>query len=548
MRQMWVGAAVTLGLFVVTACGPTPPAQEPETNTPTTPTDAGTLPQAPEGEPPYDPFVAQAMAHILPLESVTPRIIYVAPPMGSLAGTGTKEDPLRDLISAVRNAEAGDRIYLAPGVYLMNEVRDQWGHTSSSLETGNDGAAGNPIILSTDPEEYDPAQGQIATIDFQYGNTGPAGRTTCFSMSHDFWIVEKLEMRHIQGRGIWLSGYDNIIRNTHLHHLNTPGNNNQALVMLIASGRETNNFLIRNHLHHVGEIDTATNELLNLGSVNGGCVYTETRQSYDSTFVSLTAATTVEELRQGVLPPDSHAYLYNNDVHHCYYGLATKNDGEGPYYFIANVIHDVNAGIKTAFSHSVIRDNIIYAGPMGSSGTGIQVGQTSGGDNYLASTQNGTGIEVAHNTIVGFNYGIWYYAGWDVRSHHNLIVEEGEGLHPHRHQYFWFQDGMYPGIRGEYLLADLDMAHPYVSTHFATLPPVMYEFGFQKLSSTHNAYSKEPVVASADAANNAEISGQIFDTDYVVIPAAEVNSLFRDRAAGDYRRNPAVYPEYGSRL
>lgn len=60
---------------------------------------------------------------------------------------------------------------MAPGVYEMSQIRDTFGHERSRLITNNDGEAGRPIVLRTDPDVYDP-ENAVAVLDFGYGNRG----------------------------------------------------------------------------------------------------------------------------------------------------------------------------------------------------------------------------------------------------------------------------------------------------------------------------------------------------------------------------------------
>jgi len=500
---------------------------------------------APEDQALIDGVLADFFGPETPAE-----VLYVAPPDGSQAGTGTRDDPLRDLIGAVAAATAGTALYLEPGVYDMSQIRDLWGHGSSVLDTGADGTAGAPIIVSTDPERYDPAAGQVAVLDFGYDNHRDNVRTMSFDMSHDFWLVEKLELRNMDGRGIWLNGYDNVIRDNHMHHIDTDGTNNQGFILVIASGRPTNNVIMGNHFHHIGILDRASGEVTDYGGVNVACVYTETRQTYDTVLPDPGTSPTPQDYLDAKLPPDSHTYLYNNYGHHCAMGFATKNSGEGPYFFLSNVAHDVRIGIKNSYSSSVIRHNVIYAGAGDVElGTGISNGNANGGGvgEYFNDTANGHLSEIRRNTIVGAGNGVNYRSGWGVVSSGNLIVETTEGIHIHRNQFAWYDGGQWPGIRGEYILGDLNAAHPY----YALMPDYVQalEGTFVELSTTGNCYDAEPIIAPADFTQpENDITGMVPDENYEVLSAPEVEQLFGDSEYPLRDDSTGLYESCGSQV
>ena len=478
-------------------------------------------------------------------------VIYVAPPDGGPDGVGTVEDPRHDLIAVISEAQAGDHIYLAPGVYLMDEIREQFGHDVAGMETEAHGVLGDPIVVTTDPELFDLQAGEEAVLDFQYANETDVKRTASFWMMHDFWLVKDLEMRNMIKRGIWLAGFDNVISNCHFHHADTAGTNNEAFVLVAASGRPTNNVIMGNHMHHIGIVDDVnTGVITDYGGVNVGCVYTETRQGYDSVFPDPVDNPTPEEYEAGKLPPDSHVYIYNNLVHHARMGLATKTLTEGPYFFLSNVIRDTEIGIRSAFRHSVIRNNVIspFEGDMVTS-TGLVMGQFVIGDGYLKNVVANHEMEISHNTIVGYEVGLNFRGGWSTKCHNNLVVGEVEGVHFHRNQYYWYDGGAWPGIRGEVTLGDLDDAHPY----YDMMPDYLQVMAgtYKRISISDNCYTSEPIIAAADFVQpENDITGSIVDDVFQVIPPADVEGLFTDPASGDYSRalEGGLYPECGSHV
>jgi MYXO-CTERM domain-containing protein len=107
------------------------------------------------------------------------------------------------------------------------------------------------------------------------------------------------------------------------------------------------------------------------------------------------------------------------------------------------------------------------------------------------------------------------------------MIDTTEGIHIHRNQFAWYDGGQWPGIRGEYILGDLDAAHPY----YAVMPNYVQalEGTFVELSKTGNCYDAEPVIASADFTQpENDITGMVPDENYEVLSAPEVEQLFGD--------------------
>ncbi|NOY91709.1 MAG: hypothetical protein GXP55_10960 [Deltaproteobacteria bacterium] len=473
---------------------------------------------------------------------VTPeRVVYVAADAGP-DGAGTRADPRRDLLDVFANAEAGTAINLAPGVYDMPAIRDRFGHDDSSLFTRSDGAPGRPIVMRTDPELYDP-ESAIAVLDFGYDNDSVGWRTSAVIVRNSYWVFERFEMRRMRSRGFWVGGYNNTFRELDVHHADTDGFNNEGLILMQASGGETNNVILQNHLHHIGNIDRATDTLIDRGGGNGGCFYTETRLSYDSVVPAAGDAATLAEWEAGILPPDSHVYLIGNWVHDCHKGLGIKNNGRGPYFFLSNYITDVDLGIATPFTDNLIRNNVLV-------GAGIVVGKAFTNaplPTFLKTTGNGARSEVAYNTLIGGN--LSFRGGWSSRVHNNLVVDAGPPVQIARNQYPWFDGGAWPGIRGEFLIADLTPAHPF----YDLMPGYMHELAamgtYVRMRLEDNCYDEEPAIASTDFRQDvADVTGMVFDERYTVLSASQRSALFVDEATGDYRRPEGSDLDCGSRL
>jgi hypothetical protein len=333
-----------------------------------------------------------------------------------------------------------------------------------------------------------------------------------------------------------------------MHHVDTEGTNNEAFILVVASGRPTHNVIMGNHFHHIGILDQGTGAVTDYGGVNVGCIYTETRQSYDSPLPDPGTNPDLQDYLDALLPADSHTYIYNNYGHHCAMGFATKNAAQGPFFFLSNVAHDVRTGIKNSYTESIIRNNIVFAGAGDVSlGTGIRNGNPNHGtpNAFFDDITNAAGSEITYNTVVGADNGIYYLRGWSVTSSNNLIIDTAEPIHIHRNQYAWYDNGDWPGIRGEYILSDLGPANPY----YSIMPGYLQEMEgtFLQLSTIDNCYDTEPVIAPADFTQpENEIAGRVPDQNYAVISAAEKEQLFEPDTYVRDRTN-ALFESCGSR-
>lgn len=469
------------------------------------------------------------------------RIVHVAPLPGA-DGDGSAASPRRDLIAVVAEAEAGTAIHLAPGVYDVPAIGAAFGHGTNRLYARNDGAPGRPIVLRTEPEAW--AAGMTATLDFGYQNRGDWSSSAFVAPSSD-WVFERFEMRRMYRRGFTVNGARVTLRELHLHHADTDGGGNDALIVMQSSGGGVDNVVTGNHLHHVGNIDEATDALIDRGSVNGGCYYSVTRLSYDSGVPAGGHDASRAEWEASLLPPDGDVYVVGNHVHDCHYGLGLKNNSRGPYWFLSNVIHDVDYGVFSPFRETIVRNNIIFR----AAASGVQLGRahTDGPlQTYLKMTGNGAHSEVAFNTIVGAPRGMSYGAGWGSRAHDNLVLDADEPLAITRNLFAWWEGGSWPGLRGEYLIGDLTPAHPF----WDAVPGYAREAPEEHLRMRleRNCYDRAPVVGRADfVQDRGDVTGMQFDEDERLIEPAERDGLFVDEAAGDLRLRDDALP-CGSRM
>ncbi|MGH1341946.1 MAG: MYXO-CTERM sorting domain-containing protein [Nannocystales bacterium] len=458
------------------------------------------------------------------------RIIHVAPLPGE-DGDGTAANPRRDLKTVVEEAEAGTAIHLAPGVYDMSAIAETFGHATSRLITGHDGESGRPIVLRTDPEAY-VVGSEVAVLDFDYENTGDWS-SSAFVARNDYWVYERFELRRVYRRAFTGFGRECTFRELELHHADTDGTDNDALLVMTASGGGANNVVLQNHLHHVGILDRETDELVEISGVNSGCYYSVTRLTYDSGTPEAGDDATRAEWEAVLEPPDGDVHVVANHVHDCHYGLGLKNVSRGPYHFSSNYIHDTDYGIMSPFRETVVTNNVIH-----DAGIGIRLGraQTNGPlMTFLKMTGNGAHSEVAFNTVVNATRGLEFSGGWGTEVHHNLVVDAEEPVAIQRNTFSWWEDGQWPGLRGEFLVGDMNEAHPF----YDVVPAYVHETPeeFRAMSLADNCYDMEPSIAAVDFVQDlADITGMVFDLDYVVLGAQDRAGLFADEAQHDYRR------------
>jgi hypothetical protein len=106
------------------------------------------------------------------------RIIYVAPysEENTTDGTGeTKDNPRRNLRDALEHAQAGDHFYLAPGVYEVDKTQEHFegSNKKAYFTLGSNGTVEDKIVVTTDPDLFDPTNGKIAQLDFNFNNIDP---------------------------------------------------------------------------------------------------------------------------------------------------------------------------------------------------------------------------------------------------------------------------------------------------------------------------------------------------------------------------------------
>lgn len=457
------------------------------------------------------------------------RVIHVAPPDGALDGVGTKDDPRRDLKAALEAAEAGDHFHLAPGTYPMNEIRDAFGHEGSLVFLASDGTRQDKIVVQTDPELYDPARGVVARIDFQFGNSWPNHRTFAMFLTGSHWVLQRLEIANMDSRGLWISGTHGLVRDNEIHHVNHDGTDNHGLVVAATSG-PSYNLVMGNHLHHSGILDDA-GELVDLGGLNGGCVYSETRQTYDSDMSGIDQSSSWEEFEAAKNAPDSEVYYYGNVVHDCHNGIATKNNGEGPFYVLSNVVSNAHNGIKITLAHSVVRNNIVHRDDF--LDTGILVGW-SASSGMISQVLNGVGFTIANNTIVGAESGTDHFGGWNLRLHDNVFVDVDVAHRLARNVYEWYPND-WPGVVGEWVYADLTPDHPY----YGYMPQALKDRAgvFLRVEAAGNVYPFEPALVPEVESDFYDLAGTVFSDDHTIVDSAAVLEHVRDADALDYRRD-----------
>ncbi|MDW6004851.1 right-handed parallel beta-helix repeat-containing protein [Vibrio mangrovi] len=494
------------------------------------------------------------------------RIIYVAPMTddNSESGTGnSQDDPKRNLKSVLINAQPGDHFYLAPGVYHMDQENPQLPKISLS---NINGTLKDKIVVTTDPNLFDPENDKIAQIDFNFKNK--SDRAIGLYVSH--WVIENLEIRNMNGIGIAISGRYNLIRNNNIHHGKLISGNNLALVMSKTRMGGSYNLIMKNHLHHFGHLDEDNKELIAPSDVgrydrysNGGCFYSEEVQYYKVEDKVLAAGYAyVDESNTGhlydkwrdlswdeikskfMLPASSHVYLYNNAVDNCYpYGLASKNSADGPYYFLSNIIHSAPTGLKATLSGTVVRNNIIYKDKWME--TGIDYGSQYNPRSILGNLVAGVGMKVTNNTIVGPKKGIEYKMGWDGYVANNVILDVEIPHYLSRVYHSWLTNRVgktdnqgnpkYTKMfTGEYLYGDVNPDNDM----YKDMPLSLQQLEYSKLKIENDIYTVEPILKWLiwdDQANYLNLKK--VTEDYTIYPSEAIKSYMVAPESYDFRKN-----------
>jgi parallel beta-helix repeat protein len=489
------------------------------------------------------------------------RVIYVAPFIEGSTQDGSgqsRSDPRRNLLNALESALPGDHYYLAPGVYRIDRERDNFGRDSSQFTLTHGGTLEDKIVVTTDPNFWDPENGGIAQIDFGFDNSKPNTDRRGIALYSNHWVFENLEIRNVNDWGFYVSGHYNLIRNNNIHHCNHPASNNTGLIVIGGSG-ELNNLVMGNHIHHSGRMD-ASGTLLPPSQQtggNGGCTYSVTRQHYD-TYDNLLAAgidltndpsypwkeMTWNELAQYITPPDNEAYFYNNHLDHCYpYGLATKNEAEGKFHFLSNIIHASPGGIKITLSHTEVRNNIVYNDD-GVMEEAIRLANTPNGIKIVPQVINAVDVNITNNTFAGSDIGILHRAGWSNVISNNLFIDIPK---PHviaSNYYAW-------GFAfGEYLYGDLSADHPY----FDDMPQALKDQAgsYKQLKAQNNIYTVTPVLTtehSNEMDRIAYLPNNKISDDYTVLTSEAIKAHLINPSANDFRtdmKNPGQLQNVGS--
>ncbi|WP_428025574.1 hypothetical protein [Arcobacter sp.] len=500
------------------------------------------------------------------------RIIYVAPMTSDNMQDGSgnsKDDPKRNLKLALENAVPGDHFYLAPGVYNTPLI---------SIAGKHNGTLEDKIVVKTDPSLYDPKNGKIAQIDFNFKNN--SDRAFGLYVSH--WVIEDLEIRNMNGIGIAIAGRYNLIRNNNIHHGKLISNNNLALIMSKTDVGKSYNLIIKNHLHHFGIFDAdnkelkSPNEVLNTIS-NGGCFYSEEVQYYkvedkvkNAGYYTRDEWGNIQvkpewrdlswnEIKDRfLLEPSSDVYLYNNAVDNCYpFGLASKTTTTGPYYFLSNVVHSTLTGIKASLGGTVVRNNIIYKDKWMK--LGIKYGQEYNTRSIQGNLVAGVGMKVTNNTIVGPKKGIEFRTGWDGYVANNILLDV-EIPHYLSHMYHSWSTNKVGRIdnqgnpkytilfTGEYLYGDIDPGNDM----FEDMPLSLQQLGYKKLKIENDIYMVDPIIKPLiwdDQANYLNLEKTT--ENYTIYSSETVRSYMNDPENYDYRRNkdkPGILSNMGSNI
>lgn len=482
-------------------------------------------------------LVDSKLTAFFPSSNQAYQTIYVAPPGNRSGGLGTKASPYLNLKSAIEGASAGQRIYLLPGNYSI----------SSNIIISRSGTAGRPMILSTDPDEFDPGVGKSAVIDFN--------QTTGFSVYGNYWLIENLEIRNTRPRTLTIDAQWVVVRNTHLHGNDPVGNNNNAIIVIdhpmrwegfqnnpnlrqsdltVLTTEMRHNFFLNNHIHD-GEASD--------GGLNQGCTYSITAQAYYMDhlrgILGINANVSLATVQtQYYAPPTGEIYFYNNLVHDCHYGIATKNAGEGPIYILSNTIYDSSEGIKTTLSGALLRNNIIYGTNKKAMDVGIVIGWSGSVTGPLYDLFNASNTLVESNLIMNTRAPLSPSAvSWNLQIRNNIMTNFTDALILGWQGAFWYNGGGWPGVPSLGAQYDVDETNPYWTYFPQYLKDKKGDYKAIRFSG--NAYTKIPLVRSAieaEAGSSARIrvQGTRLDTSSTVDAGLAASSNFSTNASRPY--------------
>ena len=298
----------------------------------------------------------------------------------------------RALLRAVAALQAGDRLEISPGRYMV----------ASKFSINLRGTAEHPIwIVAADPEQPpvitrpDARQnvlnvGDRSTTDFVcFRNLELTGGSTLirFYDCHQLWL-DQCELHHGGGEGITTNTHDTshlFITNNHFHHFTNPKATGEAMYLGANHGKYVMSYSViaNNHVHHCA------------GSQGDGI-----------------------EIKQG----SHHNWVVGNHVHDTQYPciLVYGTNGKGINVVERNTCYRSGDNVLQAQGEALIRNNLLMSGQ----GAALASTDHQGKSRHLT---------VVHNTLItpkrGASLTSWNNRDEMVFANNVVYTDGGQAIH-----------------------------------------------------------------------------------------------------------------------